>query len=252
MKTIISLIGLSLAACGAIESKKKTENIADDTRGEPTSRVTRGPVGPAGSPGKDALPCTVADVPEGVLVTCGESSVVVKHGAMGPQGSVGAAGQTGSAGKDGESIVGPSGPQGAVGATGESIVGPQGETGAAGKDGESITGPKGDKGNPGETVVGPQGPQGPAGADGKSIKGDKGDPGSDGKDAPVLKPIDPCGDDPKVIDEVLFEYNGMVFAAFSDDANGKNTRLSVLPDNTYMTTDGSKCIFTIKDGTVIQ
>jgi hypothetical protein len=58
--------------------------------------------------------------------------------------------------------------------------------------------------------------------------------------------IDPCGDKPGVIDEVLLKLsNGSVLASVSDKRNGENTRFAILPANNYMTTDGSNCYFTI-------
>lgn len=58
--------------------------------------------------------------------------------------------------------------------------------------------------------------------------------------------IDPCGDAPGVYDEVLIKLaNGMIVASFSDNANGKNTRLSVLVPANYVTTDGSNCSFSV-------
>ncbi len=62
--------------------------------------------------------------------------------------------------------------------------------------------------------------------------------------------LDPCGDSPSVIDEVLLKLsNGKVIASFSDKSSGKNTRFSVLAENTYYgTTDGSNCTFKIVNG----
>lgn len=81
------------------------------------------------------------------------------------------------------------------------------------------------------------GVQGPAGQDGVN--------GSDGKDA-VAELIDPCGDAPGVVDEVLIKLaDGRVLASFSANVQGLYTRLAVLPPGTYMTTDGSGCVFSI-------
>lgn len=96
----------------------------------------------------------------------------------------------------------------------------------------------GERGPAGE--VGPVGPSGPSGND-----------GADGQDA-VLETIDPCGDAPGIVDEILIRLsNGRVLCSFSDQANGKNTRLSILPAGSYVTTDGSNCAFTVNaDGTI--
>lgn len=91
---------------------------------------------------------------------------------------------------------------------------------------------------------------GPAGAVGpKGDKGDKGDPGSDA----ILAIIDPCGDSPTVIDEILIILSdGRVLVSLSEQANGKNTRLALLPPGTYVTTDGSSCTFTVNADSTIS
>lgn len=58
----------------------------------------------------------------------------------------------------------------------------------------------------------------------------------------VVSIIDPCGDAPGIYDEVFLKFsNGTVLASFSDNANGDNTRFSLLPAGSYVTTDGSNC-----------
>lgn len=95
-------------------------------------------------------------------------------------------------------------------------------------------------------ACGKDGAQGPA--------GQQGAPGANGKDAElpayaVTQIIDPCGDAPSVVDEVLLKMaNGQFLVSFSENASGKNTRLAVLPAGTYITTDGSNCTFTITAG----
>jgi hypothetical protein len=81
--------------------------------------------------------------------------------------------------------------------------------------------------------------------------GMNGNDGANGQDA-VLEVLDPCGDSPNIIDEILIRLaDGRVLCSFSDKANGQNTRLSILPPGSYRTTDGSSCAFTINaDGTV--
>lgn len=84
---------------------------------------------------------------------------------------------------------------------------------------------------------GPMGPQG--------LAGPQGDAGEDGSDA-ILEVIDPCGDAANIVDEILIRLaDGRVMCSFSANANGHNTRLAILPSGTYMTTDGSNCVFTI-------
>lgn len=70
----------------------------------------------------------------------------------------------------------------------------------------------------------------------------------------IVAVLDPCGDTAGVVDEVLLKLsNGQVLASFSDKANGKNTRFSILSENvTYQTTDGSNCTFKIVNGAVVH
>lgn len=63
--------------------------------------------------------------------------------------------------------------------------------------------------------------------------------------------IDPCGDSPGRVDEVLLQLSGgRVLASFSDNAAGQNTRFSIIPSGNFMTTDGSNCVFSVNDGVV--
>jgi hypothetical protein len=58
--------------------------------------------------------------------------------------------------------------------------------------------------------------------------------------------VDPCGDTVGIYDEVFLRLsNGILIASFSDNANGKNTRWSILVPGSYVTTDGSNCSFTV-------
>lgn len=90
---------------------------------------------------------------------------------------------------------------------------------------------------------GPAGDRGPAGAQGPA--------GSDGAAAAmsayaVAEVLDPCGDAPGVIDEVLLKLaNGQLLASFSDNSSGKNTRFSIIPAGSYVTSDGTNCHFTV-------
>jgi hypothetical protein len=105
---------------------------------------------------------------------------------------------------------------------------------------------------------GGQGPIGYPGAAGpKGEQGEAGAPGADGADAtlPAYVPVgvvDPCGDAPGIVDEVLIVLaNGQVLVSFSDHFNGNNTRLALLPAGSYVTTDGSACSFSLSaSGTI--
>lgn len=81
--------------------------------------------------------------------------------------------------------------------------------------------------------------------------GNNGSNGTPGVSAPPtdFTPVgieDPCGDAPDIYDEVFLRLaNGTLLASFSDDANGDNTRFSILDPGTYTTTDGDNCTFTV-------
>ena len=65
--------------------------------------------------------------------------------------------------------------------------------------------------------------------------------------------VNPCGDNPNLYDEVFMRLNnGMLIASFSDNANGANTRFSILAPGTYVTTDGDNCQFTIDSQGVVS
>lgn len=80
-----------------------------------------------------------------------------------------------------------------------------------------------------------------------------GNDGQNGLDAPPtpftpVGLIDPCGDAPGIFDEVFLQmYDGTLLASFSDNANGKNTRFSILVPGNYTTTDNDNCSFTINN-----
>lgn len=64
--------------------------------------------------------------------------------------------------------------------------------------------------------------------------------------ASIVDIVDPCGDSPGRVDEVLLILaDGRVLVSFSDSANGANTRLALLPPGNYVTTDGSNCVFSV-------
>jgi hypothetical protein len=67
----------------------------------------------------------------------------------------------------------------------------------------------------------------------------------------VVNVIDPCGPSGGA-DEVFLQLaNGTVVASFSDNSAGQNTRLAILNDGTYETSDGTNCIFTISTNTSV-
>lgn len=95
-------------------------------------------------------------------------------------------------------------------------------------------------------LAGPAGPQGP--------QGNTGPQGPAGPVSPmsIVSVIDPCGDAPGIYDEVLLKLqNGTIIASFSDNANGKNTRFSLLVPGNYVTTDDSSCAFNVSPTLVV-
>lgn len=67
----------------------------------------------------------------------------------------------------------------------------------------------------------------------------------------VVNVIDPCGPSGGA-DEVFLELaNGTLVASFSDNAAGQNTRLSILNDGSYVTSDGTNCAFTLSTDTSV-
>lgn len=67
----------------------------------------------------------------------------------------------------------------------------------------------------------------------------------------VVAIIDPCGDAAGVQDEVMLKLqNGKVISSFSQNAAGQNTRLSLLENGSFVTTDGSNCEFTLNNGVI--
>ena len=137
-------------------------------------------------------------------------------------------------------VPGPRGPRG--------LTGDKGDTGASGM-GCSVS----------EVLPSLVAPNGGAiitcwGSSALIINGAPGQDGQDGQDGqnavpgtyPITELIDPCGDAPSVFDEVLLRLNNnTIVASFSENSNGKNTRLSLLIPGTYQTTDGSSCTFTV-------
>jgi hypothetical protein len=186
--------------------------------------------------------------------------ITIVRGEPGPRG---ATGRTGTAGTTGQQ--GPTGPTGADGA-----AGPSGPTGPAGHaavfaalDADPADCPTGghillsaaDQDDDGtlttadvpvlSTVVcnGATGPTGPTGADGAPAPV---------QPYSVTAVLDPCGDAPGRIDEVLLQLaSGALLASFSDDVGGTNTRFALLGPGSYSTTDGSLCAFTVSPTGVV-
>jgi hypothetical protein len=74
--------------------------------------------------------------------------------------------------------------------------------------------------------------------------------GADGAPAPLpqfspVSAIQACGDSVANKEVLLRLANGQVLGSFSDNVNGKMTRLTFLPDGTYMNADNSGCVFTL-------
>jgi hypothetical protein len=61
----------------------------------------------------------------------------------------------------------------------------------------------------------------------------------------TVQAIQACGDSMAYREVLLRLANGQVLGSFSDNPNGKMTRLAFLPDGTYINTDNSGCVFTL-------
>ncbi len=108
-------------------------------------------------------------------------------------------------------------------------------------------GAKGDSG-----AIGAPGVDGRDGVDG--VDGTDGLPGRDGRDGldSIIEVIDPCGNATSKVDEVLLRLStGELLVLFADNSSGKNPRLAIIESGTYVTTDGTNCVFTVdSDGQV--
>jgi hypothetical protein len=67
----------------------------------------------------------------------------------------------------------------------------------------------------------------------------------------VVAVIDPCGPSGGFDEVFLRLANGTVVASFSDNAAGQNTRLSILVDGSFVTSDGTNCAFTVTTDTSV-
>lgn len=168
--------------------------------------------------------CSVKDEGNRLIVTCPDGSTgTISDGEDGKSGSNGTDGKDGSNGQDGFSIVTLLGPSNSCSNGGVTLI--------IGKD----------VNRSGVLEL----------AEDSNIQSVDICNGQDGTSAPVsqLTPvgiINPCGDAPNLQDEVFLKLqNGTILTSISENANGKNTRLSFLTQGTYITTDGDNCRFTI-------
>lgn len=98
-----------------------------------------------------------------------------------------------------------------------------------------------------------------AGKDGapgaQGLSGPQGVPGLDAS-LPGLTPLElvnPCGEAAGLLDEVFIRTaDSTLLAVVADNSNGKNPRLAVVPDGTYVTTDGDNCVFVVSGGQIIS
>lgn len=122
---------------------------------------------------------------------------------------------------------------------GNLIMCPDGSQAELPKDG--IDGKDGKDGSDGAN--GQDGQDGIDGADGQN-----GQDGKDGLDGSIVNVIDPCGDKPNAVDEIILQLENDVFLAWFKDVG-----LVVLNQNTmYQTTDSQKCLFSIINNQVVS
>lgn len=214
------------------------------------------------------------------LSGCGTDSYIKSEPIPGPSGKDGSTGSTGAQGPQGvqgeQGLPGSAGVQGLPGTNGSN--GSNGTNGSNGHNslavstrftsstavctaGSGIVVKTGTDSNDNSVLDsievqttsvlcdGVQGAQGNTGA-----TGSQGLPGVDAtpNQYDVVSLIFPCGQPVGVIKEVLLRLaNGTIIASFSDNVNGLNTRLAIIPPGTYQDTDGTHCVFTVhSDGTV--
>lgn len=87
--------------------------------------------------------------------------------------------------------------------------------------------------------------------------GHDGQNGQDGRDGvtPAYAPVDsilPCGNTVAYKEVLLRLSNGQVLASFSDNASGAMTRLTFLPDGSFMNTDSSGCTFSLSTANSVR
>ncbi len=188
----------------------------------------QGNVGLQGPIGNTGTSCSIETVEPGLLapaggalITCGLTSSLLVNGTNGLDGAVGQSGSAGSAGLNGLSAYDLWLGEGNEGTLSDYLNSLVGETGATGQ-----TGSQGSAGSVGAT--GPMGRQGPAGLPSAYS---------------VVDVLNPCGVNGSQDEIFLRLQNGLVVVSFSDNANGLNTRLSLLKTGSYSTTDGYSCSF---------
>ncbi len=216
MRTIISLLAVSMVIALVFAQPKSTIEFFDTTGAESVSKigwtgskadgnffiktpndtsgvtVKNGDVNVAGTITAKKIVgdgSGITNLPSGITGPTGPAGAMGPTGPQGPKGDTGVAGPIGPTGPAGPSTgatgpIGPTGPAGAVGA-----VGPTGPTGPAGTAGPTGSiGPTGSAGAAGPTgSIGPTGPAGATGATGPA--GATGAAGTNG----VTGPIGPTG-----------------------------------------------------------
>lgn len=157
------------------------------------------------------------------------SEAIICDGATGAQGDAGPQGPPGAQGD-----AGPQGPPG----TSCSVESVAADPSVAPNGGALIT--CGDT----STLLlnGAPGPTGP-----------QGEPGTPAPPTAysVVDVIDPCGPSGGFDEVFLRLANGTVVASFSDNSAGQNTRLSILVDGSFVTSDGTNCAFTVTTNTSV-
>lgn len=186
-----------------------------------------------------------------VTVSCNDGTVFVLND--GQEGAVGATGATGATGSQG--IQGEKGDTGEAGANGHSAIVSQAPADSLVCTNGGVLISMGVDLNDNSTMEPTEVKQvatlcnGLNGSDGTN--GQDGEDGEDGQDAVISQfaPIDLvnfCGNSSLAWSEVGFRLaNGTIVASFSENANGKNTRWTVIRPGSYITTDGYGCNFTV-------
>lgn len=96
MSRLITLLVIAMTSCGP-----QAQTV--DTHTGPVG--PQGPAGATGAAGKDGTSCVVAPDPNGAVLTCGEASVLIRNGQIGPTGVPGEAGKDGKDGKDANTVT---------------------------------------------------------------------------------------------------------------------------------------------------
>lgn len=239
MKSVF-LIGIILTACGI-----QTVH---------TYPAIPGPQGPQGLPGINAQNCTVSKTGDVATISCPDgTSTTITDGSDGSNGAQGVAGTNGTNGSNGtDGANGADGTNGTNGSNGLSAA--FGETPA-----NAATCPNGG------TVI-TMGLD--ANGDGileasevtqsailcNGINGNNGEAGLNGTNGSnggtvtfnLVQAIEPCGAASSPWKEVLLGLQGgQILSDFSETSSGQNTRLSFIPNGSYIDTDESGCDFTV-------